>query len=274
MKFAIAYLAAAVYAEPPRVECPFKDIKEFLFGEGYDLEKCPELAGQDELAANVFMREHMKTIMNSFWKGWYQDSREDLLDEQCLSDWMDPKTEFMGEIAMTLKKDGVFAVTQDQFRESVNDLMDVAYTNYNSCKPYNFIYDKYNWCSNNIGTCVFHEGILDRLQANSMLLASKGIELATTFMQPTQCLTDQESLKRTATILEDVGALFSTVVGFEGHYDTDEVVPELSCKEMHEDMKTKIDAYKKEHGMEEEPKHEGWGFWNLFKHGEDHKPHH
>ncbi len=80
MKFTLA--AAALSTASAHGHCPFKAFFESL------KPSCPNRDESKMLHHGAFWMKAHHTVTNSIVKGWYHDSRTEVIGEQCFGSWM------------------------------------------------------------------------------------------------------------------------------------------------------------------------------------------
>lgn len=76
-----------------------------------------------------------------------------------------------------------------------------------------------DWCINNANTCVYGEGLFDRLLTNSPTIINKSVDLFNLMIQDDTCYSDVELVEEVSDIVEDISLLFSIIYGFDTKWD-------------------------------------------------------
>lgn len=223
MKFTLA-LAAVGAVEA----CHFSN-----FFHGHSHAKCPHKEETHKMPKYTLARQIHRTAFTSIIKGWFHDSRTNVLDDKCFGDWMEPAHKTMHDVAHKVMTGDIWNLTEQEFRDSSDGLWDHLFRNFEYCGIYRFAYDNYSWCMDNIETCAYHTGIADRVMDNSIGLAMNTFDIVRTYNQIHHCDSEEKMLSDVGLIVEKVIHNMSTIKGFKGTWDPESQYEKLSFHEMH-----------------------------------------
>ena len=86
-------------------------------------------------------------------------------------------------------------MSQDEVKQTVNNMWDSFFTNLDTCGDYKVVYDYYQWCSDNLGKCIYMDGIDDRLVKQALPLLSDLTSIVSELSIDEDCASDKESLR-------------------------------------------------------------------------------
>lgn len=201
----------------------------------------------------TFHRKCTQTGWNAFVKGWYHTSQQMPVDKQCMGDWMDTGKDKMMETVHKLKHGDIWGVSHNDVKEATNDMFDTVFRNLDTCGYYKVYYDNYSYCYNNIGECVFRDGMFDKFINNSFKMAGEAMNLwnfHTELHNAPKCISDEEAFENYATMIEDWAKLWVDFWAIDVKWDQYGPMEELSFKEMHHNMKHAIKEHKHEENLE------------------------
>ena len=212
--------------------------------EGYDK--------SGDLKDSVFVRKLYYTIWNSVVKGWYHSQRKNTVNVECMGDWMDQPMQNMNEVMDLLDQNKIFEITAPKVKAIADDFVDFFYKNASKCEVYRFTSDQFDWCSNNVGVCMYQEDFMNRMVQSATPLMSKTLDLANLMMSDeTTCLNDTQNLELIDRIVTDIASIASSFIGFQGKWGQSTLGNETM-----DDMQATLDKamakYSKEH---EKPTH-------------------
>ena len=194
------------------------------------------------------VREAHKMLFSSVVKGWFHDSRTNVIDDMCWGDWMETKPHYMTEVAHKVRKGDIWNLTEQDFRNASDSLWENIFKNFEYCGIYRFAYDNYSWCMDNIETCVYHTGMADRVMDNAIGLAMNAFEVVSTVRQMDHhCDPEEKILSDIGLVIEKVVGNMSTIKGFKGNWDPKSSYEKLSFHEMHMNIRDLKHATKRPH---------------------------
>jgi len=87
-----------------------------------------------------------------------------------------------------------------------------------------------NWCIENTDQCIWMSGFMERMNSgeNTMELLGKVFDLVELFMSDDTCASDMEQIHSAARLMEDVGLILRDIYGYEGHFDANKEVKQMS----------------------------------------------
>ena len=133
---------------------------------------------------------------NSFVKGWYHDSHRHPVDSKCWGDWMTTQHAQNVDLYHRLFELGdIWGVSHQEIKQAVSNLWDSFFTNIDSCGDYKIVYDYYQWCGDNLGKCMYMDGIDDRIIKNALPLLSDLTAMVNELSIDEDCASDKESLR-------------------------------------------------------------------------------
>lgn len=224
--------------------CPFAIMK---YGRYEEKPVCPNLEGYEHMAHHTFYRKNARSAINAFLQGWFHDNREEMLPEECLGDWMEEKQEAIHEIHHKFFKEGeIWTTSYDDIRTMVNDQMDILFKNNETCKPFRLIYNKYEWCMDNIETCAhLHHDMLPRLMTHGFQIYDLVTKLFYDKNVNDECFSDEMAIEFDKQTAMDFGDLLHTITGFTGTWDPNGDIEErITFKEMKANFHAAKDAAK------------------------------
>lgn len=109
----------------------------------------------------------------------------------------------------------IFEITAPKVKQIADDGVDFFYKNAEKCGIYRFTNDQFNWCSDNVGVCMFQEDFMNRMVQSATPLMSKGLDLGNLlFTDDSQCLNDTQNLELIDRIISDLASVASSFLGF------------------------------------------------------------
>lgn len=160
-----------------------------------------------------FMKKFYYTLWNSAIKGWYHSNDSNIIDNECMGDWMD---EGMDNLNKMITDDSTSFPKPDDMKKTFNFGVDLVYKNSEKCNVYKVASDSMTWCSDNVGACMYGEGFMKRLEENSIPLVSKVIELFKMMMNDNNVEKNDDAIDKMGLFTEDIAYMAASLVGFEG----------------------------------------------------------
>ena len=169
MKFAlIATIAAAsaneLYMGITPVGMSFENTVDPVLIEKSRLDEvCPNYDKSGDMEDFKMIRQIYYTIWNSSVRGFYRSARKNPVSKECVGDWMDTlKVEIEG--VLDLLDAGKFGeITADKLKNIATGIIDVFYKNWEVCGVQETIQDGFEWCTEEVETCMYQENIMDRM---------------------------------------------------------------------------------------------------------------
>jgi hypothetical protein len=219
MKFALAAATLGAVSS-----CPIRDFYMRHYACGIN--------SSQNMEFHTFTRKAVRTVLNSAVKGFYHDPRADLLDEKCMGPWVDTKLEQSKDTLGKIWHGDIWGVSHNDLKALTGNFWDILLDNIDDCSIYRMIYNKYEWCMNDIETCVYHKDIGERIIDNGVHLAMNGWEIYKIFSYYDKCETDEFLLGRIGNATEKIAENISTLKGFEGKWDKNSEYEKLTIREM------------------------------------------
>lgn len=240
MKFTLA--VAAIGTASAHGHCPFKAFFESMK---------PNCPNRDESKMLYHGAYHMKashTFVNSLVKGWYHDSRTEVLGEQCYGDWMHEAAKPIHSLFHKMHGGDIFNLSIEDAEGASDALWGMIFRNVQECGDYKRIHNYYSWCMDNIEVCKFHQGVADRIIDNQWEILADLFQVVHNAFKMNKCDNTEEHLAHVGLITQHTFSIMSTIHGFQGQYNRDEEVTEvLSFHEMHQNVKAKMAETPRKH---------------------------
>jgi len=172
------------------------------------------------------IRKIYYTIWNSSVRGFYRSARKNPVSQECVGEWMDTlKVDI--ESVIDLLNDGKFGeITADKLKNIAAGIIDVFYKNWEVCGVQETIQDGFEWCTEEVETCMYQENIMERMIQGATPLLTKTFDLYTVLNAENVCLNDTQNLTLIGRVLEDLATILGSIVGFErkfGYLKKDEI---------------------------------------------------
>ena len=194
------------------------------------------------------IRKIYYTIWNSSVKGFYRTAKKNPVNPECMGDWMDTlKTD--PEETFGLVDEGRFSeITADKLKKIPDGIIDVFYKNWEVCGVYSTVQDAFEWCTEDVGTCMFQENFMPRLVEGATPLLMKAYDLYRLLTDEAICMNDTQNLQLVERMLVDATTIISTMLGFEGKFGSLKASSEIkSLDRLGTDLDDAIEAYTKLH---------------------------
>lgn len=191
------------------------------------------------LTHHAFIQDIHRSVVNSFYKGWFHDARPQLVTDKCFGTWMTEKVDKLNEYGHKIHTQGIWGLSHAEIKDGSDLIWDLALDNIDDCEIYRFIYTEYNWCMDNIEKCVYHTGMIDRVIDNGFFMASQAWGAWHTFNHQDKCETQIQTIDRVGKIVETVSNIVSTVKGIDSKWNLAAPVEKLSLREMWHNIKEK-----------------------------------
>ena len=185
----------------------------------------------ENMTTYEFAKKMHYTVINSFARGWYGDSRQNLISDQCFGSWMNNEYDDIHYVINEFKE-GNFFLKRDDVLKAGDAVIDHLWKNGHECEFYRMAYDYYDWCYNNMEICYFKKGFMERMQDNTLNIIGTAFEMTNLWMKDDTCYNDTELLGELDKVVETVGKLKRIFHGFEGKWDHEREIPELTIKDM------------------------------------------
>ena len=258
MKFAlIATVAAAsandaVYMGIPPVGMTFIEPTQEPLISHYDIkDACPNYDATGDLEDFTMMRQIYYTIWNSAVRGFYRTARKNPVSKECVGEWMDTLKVDTEDVFDLLNNAKFGEVTADKLKKIANGSIDIFYKNWEVCGVQEAIQDGFEWCTQEVETCMYQENIMERMIAGATPLLTKSFDLYNVLMADNSCLNDTQNLALIGRIIYDLTTVIGSIVGFErkfGYLKKDEI---KSLDKLGSELQDAIDAYAAKHADDE-----------------------
>ena len=106
-------------------------------------------------------------------------------------------------------------VTADKLKKIANGSIDIFYKNWEVCGVQEAIQDGFEWCTEEVETCMYQENIMERMIAGATPLLTKSFDLYNVLMAENSCLNDTQNLALIGRIIYDLTTVIGSIVGFE-----------------------------------------------------------
>jgi hypothetical protein len=229
--------------------CPFKawfeKTKEKHFHH-YTKQECPNIDENEMMDHRTFMRNTHRVAINSFYQGYFQDSRQ-MVPDTCFGEWMDAKVDNLHAFGQKIREVGIWGMSNDEIRESTNNLLDIFLDNAEHCQFHRFIQTNYEWCMDNIETCAYHNGWASRIVEHGFQLAGNTWNVWNSWNHEAKCETDVQTVARIGKMTEGIASNISMLKGFESHWNLDSELNNISMTKMFHNVMEKKDHTPKPH---------------------------
>lgn len=122
-----------------------------------------------------FTKGFYHALWNSMVKGWYRTTSNSIVGEECMGSWMDEGMEKLN--TMLNDSSNKSFPTATELKTTFDFGVDVVYKNNEKCNVYKVVSESMIWCAENVGTCMYGEGFLKRLEAAPLPLMVKAREI-------------------------------------------------------------------------------------------------
>lgn len=204
-------------------ECPFS----------HEEPKCT-FDEAENMTTYEFIKKAHYTAINAFARGWYGDSRKNLISDQCFGSWMNEDYDDIHYVINEFKK-GNFFLKRDDVIKAGDGIIDHLWKNGEECELYRMAYDYYDWCYNNMEVCYFKKGFVERIQDNTLTFFGTTIQLVNLWAKDNSCYNDTELLGELDEVVEIVGKFKRIFFGFEGKWQERDL-PQMSILEMKQSL--------------------------------------
>ena len=115
---------------------------------------CPGYDKSGDMDDFKMIRQIFYTIWNSSVRGFYRSARKNPVSQECVGDWMDTlKVDI--ETVINLLDAGKFAeISADKLKNIATGVIDVFYKNWEVCGVQETIQDGFEWCTEEVETCM------------------------------------------------------------------------------------------------------------------------
>jgi hypothetical protein len=197
------------------------------------------------------IRQIYYTIWNSSVKGFYRSARKNPVSKECVGEWMDTLKVDIENVVELLNNGKFGEISADKLKNISNGVIDVFYKNWEVCGVQEVIQDGFEWCTEEVETCMYQKNITERIIQGATPLLTKGFDLYNVLMGDNVCLNDTQNLALIERIIVDVATILGSIVGFErkfGYLKKDEI---KSLDTLGTGLQDAVDAYAAKHADDE-----------------------
>ena len=152
------------------------------------------------------------------------------------------------ESVIDLLNDGKFGeISAAKLKNITAGIIDVFYKNWEVCGVQETIQDGFEWCTEEVGTCIYQENIMERMIQGATPLLTKTFDLYNVLMAENTCLNDTQNLALIERIIVDLTTIIGSIVGFErkfGYLKKDEI---KSLNQLGSELQDAQDSYAAKH---------------------------
>lgn len=214
---------------------------------------CKNYDPSGDMEELTFTRKIFYTVWNSLVRGWYHERKRNLISQECFGEWMEKSLENFDTIFGKLDEGKFFSISKAEVKKAADDSIDFFYKNAEVCGFYRVVSDQMNWCTNNVGTCIYQDDIVNRLTQNATPIMTKGLDLFELIAsEEDNCLNDTETLDMVDRIMTDIVSLCSSFFGFNDKWNQSKALGEWNLEKLNQDLNKAIDAYDEKHPYEVE----------------------
>lgn len=190
-----------------------------------------EVKEEDQMHMGEFIRKFKYGTYNGFVKGWYGETEENPISEQCMGDWMHEDMKNVWPVFKKLFRGHWYQIGHMEAKNAADSILNMIYKNVEECGWVQVRDDMMEWCMNNKEQCLF--GFMDAPERlangeHTMELAAKTFDLFELIMADDTCMSDAEQVHSAARLAEDIGGILRDVQGFEEHLDLEKAHQSVS----------------------------------------------
>lgn len=181
-----------------------------------------EVKAEDQLHIGEFIRKFKYGTYNGFVKGWYGETEDHPISEQCMGDWMHEDFQHVWPVVKKLFRGHWYEIGHKDATNAADAMLNMIYKNIEECGWIQVRDDMMNWCLENSEQCLFGLANAPERVASgehTMELAAKSFDLFELIMSDDTCQSDIEQVNSAVRLAEDIGTIMRDLIGFEGHLD-------------------------------------------------------
>ena len=112
------------------------------------------------------------------------------MSEECFGDWFETTITDMISVFSLVDKGKFAEITADKVKKIPNGAIDIFYKNWKVCGVQEAIQDGFEWCTEEVESCIYQENFMERMTQAATPLIAKTVDLISIVHTGAHCLND------------------------------------------------------------------------------------